>query len=140
MPNCSATTRGAWLGSITPPDPTRIVDVASARAPTSTGGAELAIPGMLWCSATQCRVKPHASARTTRSRLLRSAWPADEPLAMGDRSSTDSGTGCGTGGDASTIVEHPRDPVSSPPASPVAARGGGPRGGGTPRVGIVGTW
>ena len=26
-PNCSATTSGAWLGSITPPEPTRIVEV-----------------------------------------------------------------------------------------------------------------
>ena len=47
MPNCSATTREAWLGSITPPDPTRRVVVASARWPISTGGAELAMPGML---------------------------------------------------------------------------------------------
>ena len=55
VPNCSATTSGAWLGSITPPEPTRIVDVASARWPISTAGAELAIAGMLWCSATQNR-------------------------------------------------------------------------------------
>ena len=31
VPNCSATTNGAWLGSITPPEPTRIVEVAAAR-------------------------------------------------------------------------------------------------------------
>ena len=55
VPNCSATTSGAWLGSITPPEPTRIVEVASARCPISTAGAELAIAGMLWCSATQNR-------------------------------------------------------------------------------------
>ncbi len=55
MPNCSATTRETWLGSITPPDPTRIRDVAPARWLMSTGGAELAMPGMLWCSATQNR-------------------------------------------------------------------------------------
>ena len=53
MPNCSATTSGAWFGSITPPEPTRIVEVAWARWPMSTAGAELAMPGMLWCSATQ---------------------------------------------------------------------------------------
>jgi hypothetical protein len=55
MPNCSATTSGGWLGSITPPEPTRMVDVADATCPISTAGAELAIPGMLWCSASQNR-------------------------------------------------------------------------------------
>ena len=55
VPNCSATTNGAWLGSITPPEPSRIVEVAAARCASSTAGAELAIPGMLWCSATHNR-------------------------------------------------------------------------------------
>ena len=55
VPNCSATTSGAWLGSMTPPDPTRIVVVAAARCAIRTAGAELAIAGMLWCSATQNR-------------------------------------------------------------------------------------
>ena len=53
MPNCSATTSGAWLGSITPPEPMRMVDVTDAAWASSTAGAELAMPGMLWCSATQ---------------------------------------------------------------------------------------
>ena len=53
MPNCSATTSEAWLGSITPPDPRRIVSVTPAAWASSTGGDELAMPGMLWCSATQ---------------------------------------------------------------------------------------
>jgi hypothetical protein len=30
VPNCSATVSGAWLGSMTPPEPTRIADVAAA--------------------------------------------------------------------------------------------------------------
>jgi hypothetical protein len=55
VPNCSATTSGAWLGSMTPPEPTRIEEVAAARWAISTAGAELAIAGMLWCSATQKR-------------------------------------------------------------------------------------
>ena len=55
VPNCSATTSGAWLGSITPPEPTRMVLVAAARWASSTAGDELAIAGMLWCSATQNR-------------------------------------------------------------------------------------
>jgi hypothetical protein len=41
------------LGSITPPEPTRIVAVAPASAPITTEVAELAMPVMLWCSATQ---------------------------------------------------------------------------------------
>ena len=41
MPNCSATTSGAWFGSITPPDPTRIRSVPAAIAASSTAGEEL---------------------------------------------------------------------------------------------------
>jgi hypothetical protein len=41
------------LGSITPPEPTLIVSVTEAAWASSTAGAELAMPGMLWCSATQ---------------------------------------------------------------------------------------
>jgi hypothetical protein len=55
MPNCSATTSGAWLGSMTPPEPSRSRLVAAARWAIRTAGAVLAIPGMLWCSATQWR-------------------------------------------------------------------------------------
>ncbi len=51
--NCSATTSGAWLGSITPPEPTRICRVAPAIIAISTGGLVAATAGMLWCSATQ---------------------------------------------------------------------------------------
>ena len=53
MPNCSAITSGEWFGSITPPEPTRIVEVPPARYPITTEVAELAMPVMLWCSATQ---------------------------------------------------------------------------------------
>ena len=56
MANCSATTSGEWLGSITPPDPTRIRVVIAARWAISTVGAVHATLGMLWCSATQKRV------------------------------------------------------------------------------------
>jgi hypothetical protein len=55
MPNCSATASDAWFGSMSPPEPTRMVDVTDAKCASSTGGDELAIPGMLWCSATQWR-------------------------------------------------------------------------------------
>lgn len=55
VPNCSATTIGAWLGSMIPPDPTRSRDVAAATCPISTAVAELAIPGIAWCSASQYR-------------------------------------------------------------------------------------
>ncbi len=51
--NCSATTSGEWLGSITPPEPTRMRSVRAAAAATSTGGEVEATAGMLWCSANQ---------------------------------------------------------------------------------------
>ena len=46
-------TRGAWLGSMMPPAPTRMVEVASATKPITTEVAALAMPIMLWCSASQ---------------------------------------------------------------------------------------
>ena len=55
IPNCSAITSGEWFGSMTPPEPSRIRSVTEPRWASSTAGAELAIPGMLWCSATQWR-------------------------------------------------------------------------------------
>ena len=42
---CSATTSGLWLGSITPPEPTRIRLVCAAIWAISTGGLPLATPG-----------------------------------------------------------------------------------------------
>jgi len=47
VPNCSATTSGAWLGSMIPPAPTRIVRVPAATCPITTAVAEEAMPGML---------------------------------------------------------------------------------------------
>ena len=44
---------GAWLGSITPPEPTRIRSVAAATIAISSGGFVAATAGMLWCSASQ---------------------------------------------------------------------------------------
>ena len=53
VPNCSAITIGEWLGNMIPPAPTRIVDVPPARWAMTTDVAALAMPSMLWCSATQ---------------------------------------------------------------------------------------
>ena len=53
VPNCSAMARGAWLGSMTPPAPTRMVVVPSATKPATTEVAADAMPAMLWCSASQ---------------------------------------------------------------------------------------
>ena len=47
------TTSGAWLGSITPPAPTRMEEVAAARWAKGTGGAELVTEAIAWCSAAQ---------------------------------------------------------------------------------------
>ena len=45
VPNCSAMISGAWFGSITPPAPTRIVEVPPATCPMTTAVAALGIPG-----------------------------------------------------------------------------------------------
>jgi hypothetical protein len=95
MPNCSAITSDTWLGSMTPPEPTRMTEVASAMWPISTGGAELAMPGMLWCSATQNRRNPRRSACRAKSIVARRAPPAVPPSGTGARSSTDRGTARG---------------------------------------------
>ena len=55
VPNCSAITSGEWFGSMMPPAPTRIVEVPPATCPITTAVAALAMPGMLWCSASQKR-------------------------------------------------------------------------------------
>ena len=55
MPNCSAMTIGAWLGSMIPPAPTRMRRVPAAIWAMTTAVAALAMPGMLWCSAIQKR-------------------------------------------------------------------------------------
>ena len=46
-------TSGAWLGSMMPPAPTRMVVVPAATWAITTEVAALAMPGMLWCSASQ---------------------------------------------------------------------------------------
>ena len=55
VPNCSAIVSGEWLGSMTPPAPSRIEVVWSATCAISTLVAEEAIDAMLWCSAYQTR-------------------------------------------------------------------------------------
>ncbi|MNI92587.1 hypothetical protein D3C73_1504010 [compost metagenome] len=53
VPNCSATTSGAWLGSMMPPAPTRICRVALAISLMTSDVAAEPMPGMSWCSAIQ---------------------------------------------------------------------------------------
>ncbi len=55
VPKASATIRGEWLGSMIPPAPTRMVRVSAATRPMRTAVAALAMPVMLWCSASQNR-------------------------------------------------------------------------------------
>jgi hypothetical protein len=57
----------------------------------TTAVAALAIPGMLWCSATQYRRYPHASACCARSRVLDSAVAASPPSVISERSRTERG-------------------------------------------------
>jgi hypothetical protein len=49
----SATASGAWFGSMTPPEPTRMRFVTAAIWPIITSGAGLATDARLWCSAVQ---------------------------------------------------------------------------------------
>ena len=49
----SITISGAWFGSITPPEPMRMFFVTAATCPIMMSGAELAMVGRLWCSASQ---------------------------------------------------------------------------------------
>jgi hypothetical protein len=46
---------GEWLGSITPPAPSRMLSVWAATWAIRTLVAEEAIEDMLWCSAYQTR-------------------------------------------------------------------------------------
>ena len=55
VPNCSAISSGAWLGSMMPPDPRRMRSVWAATWAMSTLVADEAMLGMLWCSAYQTR-------------------------------------------------------------------------------------
>ena len=69
-----------------------MVDVTDARCASSTGGDELAMPGMLWCSATQWRRYPSRSVSWTRAIELRRASAGVEPRPTGARSRTERGT------------------------------------------------
>ena len=55
VPNCSAITSGEWLGSMMPPAADADVRVPAATWPITTAVAALAMPAMLWCSASQKR-------------------------------------------------------------------------------------
>ena len=55
VPNCSAMMYGAWLGSMIPPAPTRMVEVPAATWAMTSDVAAVVTAGMLWCSAIQNR-------------------------------------------------------------------------------------
>jgi len=67
------------------------VDVAAATCAMAIDVAALAMPGMLWCSASQKRLYPHRSACCARSTALRNACAASPPSTMGARSRTERG-------------------------------------------------
>src|SRR3954451_2038446 len=72
-----------------PPAPTRMPFVPAATCAITTDVAALAIPGMLWCSASQNRLYPHRSACCARSSEYRSAVAASLPCVIGARSRTE---------------------------------------------------
>src|SRR5699024_12059625 len=55
VPNCSMTASGEWLGSMIPPEPTRIRSVSEAARSISSAVALEARLFVLWCSANQSR-------------------------------------------------------------------------------------
>ena len=46
VPNCSAMISGAWLGSMIPPAPMRMVEVCAPTNASATAVAALAMPGI----------------------------------------------------------------------------------------------
>ncbi len=90
--NCSAIANGAWLGSITPPDPTLMRSVRAARWAIRTAGEVLATVAMLWCSATQNRVMPSRSAACASVTVWASACDESPPSRTTERSRTDNAT------------------------------------------------
>lgn len=89
MRKVSATFSGLWFGSMIPPDPARIVEVAPATWVMSTSGAELAMPAVLWCSASQYRRNPSASAARASSTVSARACVGCSPARTGHTSSTE---------------------------------------------------
>ena len=81
MPNCSAMTSGAWLGSMIPPAPTRMVRVFDATCSMRTLVADDAMLAMLWCSAYQTRRYPSSSARCATLTLAAKASRGGLPRA-----------------------------------------------------------
>src|SRR5262245_23965032 len=73
------------------PDPTRIVGVPAALYPITSEVAALAIPTMLWCSASQNRRYPQVSACFARSSVLRSASAGVAPSTTIERSRMERG-------------------------------------------------
>ncbi|OIQ63119.1 hypothetical protein GALL_553430 [mine drainage metagenome] len=90
--NCSPTTRAGWLGSMTPPDPTRMRSVRAARCAIRTAGEVEATAGIEWCSATQNLAYPSSSARRASAVVAaRASWLVPPSLTVA-RSRTESGT------------------------------------------------
>ncbi len=89
VPNCSAMTRGEWFGSMTPPAPSRMVDVWAATWAMSTAGADDAIVFELWCSAYQTLAYPRRSAARATSTQPRRLSPMLSFSPIEARSSTE---------------------------------------------------
>ncbi len=93
VPNCSAMTSGAWLGSITPPEPSRMrVGVGGEVGEDhGRGGGGHARHGVVL--GDPVAVEAAASARRASSTLVRRASVAVRPAPTVTRSSTERGTG-----------------------------------------------
>src|ERR1700722_7181603 len=77
---------------MTPPEPSRIVDVTCVSAAISTSGAALPRCGIEWCSATQKRLNPSRSAALATSIVSRTPCACVPSSGLIDRSRIESGT------------------------------------------------
>ena len=83
VPNCSAMTSGEWFGSMTPPEPSRMVEVLAATCAMSTAVADDAIVADVVVlgvpDAGEAEWLRTRASRTLPSRLSRTVSPATRP-------------------------------------------------------------
>ena len=90
VPNCSAMTSGAWLGSMMPPAPTRIVDGARRDMGDHHGGGRAGDAGHVVVLGQPVPGSP-AARHGGQGRASSSDCAASLPSAIGERSRTESG-------------------------------------------------
>lgn len=72
-------TSGAWLGSMTPPAPSRMREVTAVSRASISCGEPAAAPGIPWCSDIQKRSKPFRSASSASATISAKDSRAESP-------------------------------------------------------------